>query len=213
MSIFSPHSRSSSRLSRTARGFTLIELLVVIAIITILTAVLLLQQRKFDSSTLLRSLAYSVALSVRQAQVYGTSVREFGAIGSGNFNYNYGVSFSSGDLNNYYLFADVTGDTKRASDGSEDVQTFKLGSGYTMTDFCGITNSSSQSCMSAGAITRLTIYFKRPNPDAKFSTDAGSNYCGAYIVLSGPGGDTRTVKVTSTGQILIGAINTPVTSC
>ncbi len=42
--------------------------MVVVAIITFLTGIFLFQQKRFDSSTLLRSLAYSVALSVRQAQ-------------------------------------------------------------------------------------------------------------------------------------------------
>ena len=211
MSIFSPHSHSSSNPRRLARGFTLIELMAVVAIMTILTAVLLLQQQKFDSSTLLRSLAYSVALSVRQAQVYGTSVRQFDATANG-FSYNYGVYFAQGDANNYYLFADVNNDGIYQDPG-EKVQQFKIGSGYAIKDFCGVIDSSHQDCVSGGAINRLTVYFKRPDPDAKFTTNVGSNYCGAYIVLSGPGTNTRTVKITSTGQIQIGNVNAAVTGC
>src|ERR1700691_1591264 len=67
MSIFSHH-RSSNR------GFTLIELLVVVGIMVVISAFILVRQSRFDSSTLLRSLAYSVALSVRQAPIYGSSV-------------------------------------------------------------------------------------------------------------------------------------------
>ena len=71
MSIYSRwFSRGSKR-----RGFTLIELLVVMSIMLILTSLFILRQQRFNSSTLLQSLAYSVALSVRQAQVYGTSIR------------------------------------------------------------------------------------------------------------------------------------------
>ncbi|MBI2004934.1 prepilin-type N-terminal cleavage/methylation domain-containing protein [Patescibacteria group bacterium] len=55
-------------------GFTLVELLVVVSIMLIITSTLLLQQRKFNSATLMRTLAYNIALSIRQAQVYGTSV-------------------------------------------------------------------------------------------------------------------------------------------
>lgn len=215
MSIFSPHSRSSSRpfdpaqgrglarRPRTAEGFTLIELLVVVAIITIMTAVLLLQQKKFDSSTLLRSLGYSIALSVRQAQVYGTSVREFG---SANFNYNYGVYFFSGTggTDTYYLFADAPPYDHQWASG-ETVQQFKLGSGYTIVKFCGITSGGSQTC--TPNISWLSIYFKRPNPDSFFAASSGGPFTSAYMQLSGPGGDTRTVVVTSTGQILVCGVN------
>lgn len=204
MSIFSLIIRScfkpAARVRSLRRGFTLIELLVVVAIITILTGVLLFQQRKFDSSTLLRSLAYSVALSVRQAQVYGTSVREFGA---GNFSSNYGIYLSSGSPNDYWLFADGGAkDSQRASDGSEDVQQFKISPGYSITSFCGILASNGTKICN---LTYLTIYFKRPNPDAYFAANSGGPYSGAYIQLNGPGGATRSVTVTTTGQILVGA--------
>jgi prepilin-type N-terminal cleavage/methylation domain-containing protein len=94
MSIFSQLSRffGSPRVRHAAKGFTLVELLVVFAIMTLITALILFQHRRFDSSTLLRSLAYSIALSIRQSQVYGTSVRQFGS----NFNYSYGVYFAAG---------------------------------------------------------------------------------------------------------------------
>jgi hypothetical protein len=188
--------------------------MVVVAIITIMTAVLLLQQKKFDSSTLLRSLAYSIALSVRQAQVYGTSVRQFNTTVQG-FSYNYGLYFLSGPVNanNYRLFADVDGDHMYdSSPTDESVQQFKINSGYSITKFCGISASGgSQVC--SPTLSWLSIYFKRPNPDAFFAASSGGPYCAAYIELQGPGGDTRTVKVTTTGQILVGAVNAAVTGC
>src|SRR3990167_11377146 len=68
-----------------SRGFTLVELIVVSAIILLITGFVMFQQAKFNSATLMRSLTYSVALSMRQAQVYGTSVREFsGAFAPGS---------------------------------------------------------------------------------------------------------------------------------
>src|SRR3569832_1656292 len=103
MSIFSHWSYSGKR------GFTLIELLVVISIMLILTSIFVLRQQRFQSSTLLRSLAYSVALSVRQAQVYGTSIREnvVGAFDTSSAAKAYGVYFSSGSTGSYILFADA----------------------------------------------------------------------------------------------------------
>jgi hypothetical protein len=193
----------------------------VVVIITIMTTVLLLQQKKFDSSTLLRSLAYSVALTVRQAQVYGTSVRHFNSSDT-TFSYNYGVFFFSGALgaSNYYLFADGAGgatkDNCRAGGtttgtcsnnaGAEDVQQFKLGSGYSIVKFCGITSSGTQTC--TPDISWLSIYFKRPNTDAFFASSAGGNYASAYVQVSGPGGETRSITITSTGQIAVGALGT-----
>lgn len=195
--------------SGTNRGFTLIELLVVLAIMTIMTTLILFQHRSFDSSTLLRSLTYSVALSIRQAQVYGTSVRQFGT-GSGSFNYSYGVYFSSGDASHYQLFADVNGDKLRASNGSEDVNQFTLGTGYSIVKFCATISGGSQHCSTgASPITSLTIYFRRPNPDARFSSSASSEvYSDAYIQIVGPSGvpSTRSISVTSTGQISVGAL-------
>lgn len=194
-----------------------------LAIMTILTTIFLFQQRRFDSSTLLRSLAYSVALSVRQAQVYGSSVRQFDTSSNG-FNYSYGVFFNT-DASHYYLFADVDKDKVfDTTPTDETVQKFTIGSGYAITKFCGILSSSDQSCTSGSAgvgttIGSLTIYFKRPNPDAQFSATNSSGslngeaYCAAYVEIQGPGGDTRSIKVTTTGQIQIGALNAATSGC
>jgi prepilin-type N-terminal cleavage/methylation domain-containing protein len=219
MSISSHHSRFSGK------GFTLIELLVVIAIMTIMTAVILVQHKRFDSSTLLRSLAYKVALSVRQAQIYGTSVRQFNT-GASSFSYSYGVYFAKSGLSCsngtscYMLFADVNGDkTYNSSPTEEKVQLFNAGNGYSIKTFCA-RNSTTMVCANAcpstvpvgvtctaSVITKLTIYFKRPNPDAQFQVDIAGTYSGAYVQLEGPtklSGDTRGITITSTGQISVG---------
>ncbi|HYF13004.1 MAG TPA: prepilin-type N-terminal cleavage/methylation domain-containing protein [Candidatus Paceibacterota bacterium] len=233
MSIFSTHFRSFFSKGRTSsdwapgsasgthskkrvqppKGFTVIELVVVVAIMAVLTTVMIFQQRRFDSATLLRALAYSVALSVRQAQVYGTSVREV-TQGSSTFAPNaYGVHFTSGDDKRYTLFADSPTQSNGRYDTGEEVQTFTIGSQYSIVDFCGIVSSTVRSCKSGGVgsggvqITSLTIYFRRPNPDARFlSSSSGQNYISAYIRLRGPGGatDTRSVTVGLTGQISVG---------
>lgn len=177
---------------------------------TIITAVFLLQQRRFDSSTLLRSLAYSIALSLRQAQVYGTSVRQFGS----SFSYSYGVYFSGNS--SYILFADANQPpdyTYNSTPLDEKVQTFSLSGGYTINQFCAIRNSGGnplpEDCLGGGknggsSITWLSIYFKRPNPDAQFKTSAGNTYQSAYIKVAGPDDVvTRKITVTLTGQIVV----------
>jgi prepilin-type N-terminal cleavage/methylation domain-containing protein len=206
MSIFSHRSRSG-------RGFTLIELLVVISIMLILTSIFLIRQQRFNSSTVLRSLAYSIALSVRQAQVYGTSFKENSTANA------YGIYISSGSQNSYILFADINRDGQYSA--GENVQVFTLAQGYTISKFCATTagGSPTQRCWTAAApnITHLTILFKRPNPDACFATSANNNACApipsgetyssGYIQLMS-GSDTRSVNVTLTGQITVGGKGT-----
>src|SRR3989338_5478037 len=139
MLIYFKHFRRSSY--KNPRGFTLIELIVVSAIIILITTFILFQQSKFNSSTLLRSLTYSMALSVRQAQVYGTSVRGFtpAAGGSATFGSGYGIHFPAGATPyQYYLFAATESPNdngQRAADGSEDAvppSPFILGKGYSL---------------------------------------------------------------------------------
>src|SRR6185503_3627706 len=148
MSIYSRwFSRGSKR-----RGFTLIELIVVMSIMLILTSIFILRQQRFNSSTLLQSLAYSVALSVRQAQVYGTSIREssIGAFDSANESSAakaYGVYFSSGSTGSYILFADANNNGEY--DTGEAVQVFTLNQGYAISKFCATTSGSVQRCWTA----------------------------------------------------------------
>lgn len=219
------HSHFSSKahaphVVRSARGFTLIELLVVFAIMTVLTAILLFQHQRFESSTLLRSLAYNLALSIRQAQVYGTSVRQFGT-SAGSFSYSYGVYFTtqSPETKTYILFADANGNKVYDASPDEKVQLFNLGSGYRLNGFCGINGTNMfcntcptinppgvTTCLGGGSgISTLTVYFKRPNPDALFSSSSGGAvYSQVYLQVRGPSGDTRGITITSTGQISVG---------
>lgn len=206
----------------------MIELLVVSAIIIVITTFILLQQSKFNSSTLLRSLTYSVALTVRQAQIYGTSVRGFTPQGGAEvFASGYGVNFTSGTPTQYTLFADLPGVTagNGSYDSGEALPIFMLGSGYSISQFCAQrAGGSTLDCTSGTAtlINSLTIYFRRPNPDACFSTNAASGACAqgaamvydaAYIqIQSGGNGDTRHVKISSTGQISVCKPNIPVAS-
>lgn len=217
MSIFSRISfPSGSRRHVRAvrpRGFTLIELLAVTTIIVIITLVLLLRQSKLDSSTILRSLAYSVALSVRQAQVYGTSV--LGSASGAGVNYApaYGLYFSSATPSSYVLFADFNNNGVYDS-GTETVKVFSLNAGYIVSEACAkLTNG--QRCTGADDSTgshttnSVTILFKRPNPDAIFATDVGGeSYVSGYVQVRSVDGTTRSVLITSAGQISVQAPGT-----
>lgn len=207
MSIFSPRFISFGK-----GGFTIIELLVATSIIVFITTVLLFRHDRFNSSTLLRSLAYSVALSVRQAQLYGTSVRETD-ISSNIFAKSYAVYFKTNSPDRYFLAADrlplASPDGAIATNGSEDVppSPYLIRNGYGISNFCAYLSNGVAHCHSGGsvAITELSIQFRRPDPDARFVTNAGSSYAHACVEIISPTQDnTRTVRVTNTGQITVG---------
>jgi len=214
-----------------SRGFTVIELMVVVAIMMVLTTVFLFRQQKFDSSTLLRSLGYSIALTVRQAQIYGSSIRENspGAFAAGSAAGAYGVYFSG--TTSYILFADANNNGLYTSGGTEDTKVFVLNTKYSVKTFCGLRGSTmdcATTCPStlptgittciAGAITNLTILFKRPNPDACFASSAYPNACivggtqvyaSGYVQIIGSDGvTTRSINATQTGAISVGAVGT-----
>lgn len=208
------------------RGFTVIEMLVVMGIMVLITTTLLVRQSSYNSSTVLRSLAYGVALSVRQAQVYGTSVVGTSttsvACGSGYYNTvtgncyasAYGVYFStalsSAVPSSYVLFADLNGDGKYQT--NEFVKSFSLGNGYVISNFCATNQASVQQCANT-TISSLAIVFKRPNPDAQFvALDAGNNpivgdtsYSSAYIQIQALANtaNTKSVMVTVPGEVSV----------
>ena len=191
--------------------------MVVVGIMILMTAVVLVQSSKFNGSILMRSLAANIGLSIREAQLYGVSVKQASATTSG-FSHAYGVHLASNT--SYSVFAD-TNDDNMYSDGDSIVDTFTLPNGFTM-DVC-VENSVSSTCigpcpsspvLSACStantpITSLDIMFKRPNPNASFMVTGGvenASYNGAVLVLLPPPNSTapsRTITVYPTGLIAI----------
>jgi len=181
------------------RGFTLIELVVVVGILAIISGVVLTNHAKFGGQILLRNLAYDVALTIREAQVYGISARSF--LGAG-FASGHGVyfSFSEGD-NLFFLYTDVDNNDFFTSAGTEWVETSSMGRGYTIDRIC-IPVGASESC----GVTILDILFKRPEPDAIIRASTGSGfaqYDRARVVLESPQGEKLSVLVETTGQISV----------
>ena len=183
------------------RGFSLIEVVVATAIFLIITLIVLTSQSQFRSNVILGNLAYDVALSVREAQVYGLGARE-GSIGSEDFDIAYGVHFDSADLNHYVLFADLDRDgTYDESD--ELVELYTFNQGFFIASFCGELSGGAQRC-GPNELSFLDIVFDRPEPDAIFTSDFSSDTYGlAEINLQAAQGGTRTVTITQTGQIAV----------
>ncbi len=199
-------------------GFTLIELLVVIALIVLITASMLIRQSRFDSSTILRSLSYSIALSVRQAQVYGTSI-----VGATTAQANCSGTYQNGACfapaygvylngpNSYIIYADNNGSGTYDAAIDTAVNTYKVGAGYQISKFCGTLQSGGQHCSTdSSPISWLAVYFKRPNPDAFFADSAGDTLSGAYIQVAAINDpqNTHSITVSQTGEIAVGAAGT-----
>lgn len=185
-----------NRLAATA-GFTLIELLLVTGIFVLLSTVVLSSNARFGNHIVLQNLAHDIALSVRQAQVYGIAVR--GATG-GVFDAGYGIYFQLSSPNTYVLFSDST--TKNGSyDGGETVRATTIAPGYRITNLC-ITPLGSvvEQC----GRTRLDIVFNRPEPDALIrSNGLVTLNQRARIQLTSNAGFTADIIVDATGQMYV----------
>lgn len=185
------------------RGFSIIEIVVTTGILVIITMAVLVKYPSFGGNVLVRALAYDVGLSIRQAQVFGLSVREFGA-GTGLFDVGYGVHFDINDMTSYRIFADIDKDkTFDVGDGTEKI--FSIGQGFSIARICGTTVSSVEICSNVNNVSTIDITFIRPDPDAfiRINGDAVTLYQSARIVVQSPQGKEREVTVESTGQISI----------
>lgn len=195
------------------KGFTLIELLVTISIFVVLTGVVLFSQKGFDNSVLLSNLAYDTALTIRQAQSYGVNNNE----SSSNTFAPYGVYYDigpGGNNTNFVLFTDtITGTGNSSTTASvtscpsgdpECVQKYTIKRGSKISNIC--VGSSDATC--DPAVQRLSILFKRPNPDAMIyivgtggSISAPQAY--ARITVSSVDGASQKIIVRSVGQIYV----------
>ena len=191
------------------RGFTLIELLVVTGIIVVVTSVMLVNNGRFGGVIQLENLTYDIALTIRQAQVYGISVARFG---SSTFSAGYGVHFNTANPKTYMLFADIY-PAPPGQNGMYDAEQFELVSrtditrGYAIDSLVACASTDPASCTS---VTKLDILFVRPEPDAWISgpdtsclLQTGSCQASARITLIAPRGDKMSVVVESSGQISV----------
>ena len=175
-------------------GFTLVELLVSVAIFTLITTTAVFNNAQFNGNVLLTNLAYEVALSVRQAQFYGITVKQSS---TNTFDAGYGIHFDTATPAAYILFEDKPTPDKTYT-ANEALETYTLRKGNTISKVC-VTNVS-RTCLSPGSTVDIT--FIRPNPDA-YIRYQGSFYSQAEICVSSPLGNKRKVVVESTGQISV----------
>ena len=184
------------------RGVTLVELIVVIALVVVLTSTVLLRQRSFQDSILLRNTAYELALSVRETQVYGVGVRRDPSdIISGR----YGVHLEL-DTSVAVIYADNNENNLYESDEQRKINEFE--EPFSIVNICVTPVSGGEECAdSAPSIIGLEILFIRPNPDAYLYVVHTGNVIEevskARISVGVPSGKHVDVIISKTGQIAV----------
>ncbi len=226
----------SFKASKLRDGFSFIELIVAVAIMAVITSAILFRQTKFSSDILITNMTYEIALSIRQAQVYGISSRQgaidCAVIGSGcstidKYKVGYGVHFESaedgGRPNFFRDFMDIpTSFGTMVNENTEfnfkydginenlSVDPNILAQGR-IKQFCASNDGEDWICGPGGDVA-LDIVFVKPNPDANIHlVDSSGNkikYSQAKIVIESSLGDKcRSVSVYGSGQISVDNID------
>lgn len=206
--------------TKNSLGFSLPEILVSIAIMAFIATTVIYNQGDFNDRIALGGSASDVELQIREAQVYGISVREFQP-GTSEFDSSYGIHFNlsgSGSNNSFLFFAD-RGTKNKIYDGTiacltgganECIRRFTLSRNNIISDICVILSTGVNQCYSGGFISRFDAVFIRPSPSANiaFFNTSGTqiffpNHQGAKIVIRSPKGSTKEVILYASGQISI----------
>lgn len=199
------------------RGFTIIELVVSVGIMMALSTIIALNQSRYTSGAELKNIANNLGLSLREAQVYGISVKgvSVGSNNFSNFGVGYGLSFNtsgSGADSSYIFFSDKSssgvmngqydsGWTCPSGGTSECLDKITMSTGNRISNLCVIDQSDIESCSTG----KLDISFTRPAIEAKvYWNGSASGIKGARIELSSADGTKHhSVVVYTTGQISI----------
>jgi prepilin-type N-terminal cleavage/methylation domain-containing protein len=207
------------------RGVTLVELIVVVAIFGLVSSVLFYNYSDFSTNVSVKNLAQEMALSIRKAQTYATSIRTIdSAQGVRTDRYSgYGMSFALGDpeggsvisepsSKSFILFADVpsgggaygngvyegAGECGVPAPGTECVEGFGINSADKIVRVCTDTG-----CQESG---QVNVLFRRPSPEAEICVVRGGSCQSTKssflkVTIQSPKGLEKVVTVWNTGQI------------
>jgi hypothetical protein len=191
-----------------------------LGIMAAILTIILPNQSTYTSTAVLNNAADEIYLSLREAQVYGTGVREF-APGTTEFDISYGLSFnltSSGSNDAYIFFADRgiknlrydSGWNCPLGDTSECLSKTLFKRGIYINEICRVRNNPNNpyQCNNIG---RIDISFARPNPRSQivfFNTNGNPleddpDFIGARISIQSPLGVLRSIIIYYNGQISV----------
>lgn len=206
------------------------EMLVVLAIIATVTSIALFGQTTFNRSLVLTDTAYTIALSLREAQSLGLSSRAFGAVQ----NAAYGGRFT-GNASSFLIFADIGGSSPPplcpvGTVGTPDrkpgnciynagvdgiVETYNLTRGLRIRRICGVALSGGSRYCSTDStpLTAIDIVFMRSNTTDTIITGQRTGtvpLSKAEIYLEdADGASSRAICVSQVGQISVVAGTCP----
>ena len=197
----------------TNKGFTLTEMLVVMGIVAILMSVIVFNYQNANSKSILKNVAYDVALSIREVQSIGLGAKKYSVGSTPSFNTPFGAQFNSG-RDGYMIFADEDDNRKcnessslcACPDGECLSEITSVYGGVELYDACvSDSDGSNPSCIT-DPIDYVSVIFKRPNPDAKIyaSDDSNSPRNLLRIFFQSKGDDeAQMIKITNTGQVSV----------
>ncbi len=202
------------------KGFSVIELVVVISIFGIMTSISMFNYNGQKRSLEATNLAQDIALTVRQAQVYGISASGRNIGGSGSFNPNdffsgenaiditqdksiRGVTFFLKE-NRIVLFEDNNRNFSYDKNIDRIIDERRIT--YTNTSFLSFILHDNGNIEKKDG--RVDIAFERPYPDAiiSYSSDVGvpgKNIYSSVTINIGSEGYEKSVSVNSIGNIII----------
>lgn len=218
-------------MKKAHQGFTLIEFIVIISIFAIMAAVALFNFTGFRSNVALNNMTHDIALTIRQAQVFGWSTQTVGNVSNvdGNnlqqkqgvfFKYDGGTQTFGQEFVLYSkeipintfdgAFNDLIGSTDRVVDTIKIQGTsriFEIRTSQKRSDLTDLDASGNPIANPPKIDADVSIAFARPRPEALFYS--GGNpvtvpFLGIYVRGSADANDTR-VRVITISQF--GEIN------
>jgi prepilin-type N-terminal cleavage/methylation domain-containing protein len=183
------------------RGFTMIELMVSISIMVVIAAIVLTKYTVFDSTVLLKSVAYDIALMLREAQVKSVSAtRGTNSI----FDYPFGVTFAPASKTYTAFRFNATGTypwyDEVTANRVTNLQSITIDRSMRVQDVC-IFVGGTKDCN----IARLDVSFRRPEYAALFyakpdsGPDLSTTITSAEIVVDSTRNSANTFKVRISG--------------
>jgi hypothetical protein len=173
--------------------------MVTVGIFVFMTALIMAKYNNFYSGTIFKNMAYDIAITIRQAQSYGISVKADS--NSTSFNKAYGVNFSSAFPTKFTLYPySMNSNGLYAVDNvAEKAYTLKFGASV-YRKYVGSSPSD------IAEVSVLDIVFQRPNPEAVIcgtnNNIMNCSYKYAKIVIK-LGEITRSIEINSVGQVSI----------
>ncbi len=183
-------------------GFTLLELMVVIALMAIIFSITLSNYNGMNKKIELENLVYDVALSIREAQLYGINKKlaknEFSDGETSPFGFHIDIS-NSDTKNKLWIFSDIDknfyfdDDCSTTQEECQTVEVFPKGMHIKKIILYKPDGTKIEE-------NKINIMFRRPNPDAKIIIDSGPDNTGQTLHSK------VCIEITSKTEIYTGAV-------